>query len=197
MKDKIIQTAFYLFLEHGYAATSMKDIMTASSLSKGAIYHHFDSKWDIYLATLDIFFFQMLNASIPNDTELDFRTRVKARYALFCRLFDLIEHNEHQPLNFPIRSFFLYQLESERSEEIRQKIEESMKRYRKEMQAIVQQAIDQKEISAVLPARVIAIQIQTMIEGIAIHYSTIEKNSKRYLLKKYNEVIGSYLDVIR
>ena len=40
-KGKIIDAAMKLFLEKGYENTTMQDIVEASGMSKGAIYHYF------------------------------------------------------------------------------------------------------------------------------------------------------------
>lgn len=45
----ILDTAAQLFLEKGYEKTSLQDIINATHLSKGAIYHHFASKEDIFI----------------------------------------------------------------------------------------------------------------------------------------------------
>lgn len=47
-KRKILDSAFSLFLTGSYTAVSMKEIQEASGLSRGAIYHHFKSKEEIY-----------------------------------------------------------------------------------------------------------------------------------------------------
>lgn len=46
----IMDVAAKLFFEKGYDKTSLQDIINATNLSKGAIYHHFDSKEDIFEA---------------------------------------------------------------------------------------------------------------------------------------------------
>ena len=40
----ILDTAARLFMEKGYDGTSLQDILEETHLSKGAIYHHFNSK---------------------------------------------------------------------------------------------------------------------------------------------------------
>ena len=47
--ERILEEASRLFLQKGFEKTSMQDIMDATGLSKGAIYHHFASKEDILL----------------------------------------------------------------------------------------------------------------------------------------------------
>lgn len=45
--EKILDAAAQLFAEKGYQNTTLQDIITATGLSKGAVYHHFRSKEEI------------------------------------------------------------------------------------------------------------------------------------------------------
>ena len=45
--EKILNAAAALFAEKGYAHTTLQDIIDATGLSKGAVYHHFQSKEEI------------------------------------------------------------------------------------------------------------------------------------------------------
>lgn len=49
----IMETASRLFMEKGYDRTSLQDIINETKLSKGAIYHHFTSKEDIFTRICD------------------------------------------------------------------------------------------------------------------------------------------------
>lgn len=51
-KQRIAEKAKQLFIQKGYAATSMEDIREFSQISKGSIYYHFKSKEDLYLYTV-------------------------------------------------------------------------------------------------------------------------------------------------
>ncbi|WP_312637302.1 helix-turn-helix domain-containing protein [Oscillibacter sp.] len=46
--ESIISVSAKLFIEKGYDKTSMQDIVAALGMSKGAIFHHFKSKEDIF-----------------------------------------------------------------------------------------------------------------------------------------------------
>ena len=50
---KILDTAERLFIEKGYDRASLQDIIRETGLSKGAIYHHFTSKEDIFYSVCD------------------------------------------------------------------------------------------------------------------------------------------------
>ena len=51
--QNILDVAERLFIEKGYDRASLQDIITATGLSKGAIYHHFTSKEDIFYSVCD------------------------------------------------------------------------------------------------------------------------------------------------
>ena len=50
---RILDTASALFFQKGYDKTTLHDIIDATKLSKGAIYHHFVSKEAILIAVVD------------------------------------------------------------------------------------------------------------------------------------------------
>lgn len=52
-KHRIIETAFQLFLDQGYADTSMSNLVHATQLSKGAFYHYFKNKEELYQEVLN------------------------------------------------------------------------------------------------------------------------------------------------
>ncbi|WP_420552033.1 TetR/AcrR family transcriptional regulator [Tenacibaculum aiptasiae] len=194
-REKIVTTAFTLFLNKGYKKTSLNDIIVATNSSKGAIYHHFKSKHAIYLAALDEYFFKLYEDLLIEDFHETLINRIKNRYLFFVNLIDFVEKSG-QGLSFPIRRYFLFQLESEEDETVRTKIIETLNAYHKEIEAIIHTSISKKEITITFSTSVIAQQLMSMIEGLAIHHSTLEKNSKEYLLKKFDEVIQPYINLL-
>tara|TARA_Y100000588_G_C14063990_1_gene842806 strand:+ start:459 stop:1055 length:597 start_codon:yes stop_codon:yes gene_type:complete len=52
-KGKILESAYSVFVEKGYSDTTMDDIVKESKMSKGAIYHYYNSKKDLFLALID------------------------------------------------------------------------------------------------------------------------------------------------
>ena len=49
-KQKVIDTAHALFIEKGYKATSIQDILDGSGISKGTFYNYFPSKSELFIA---------------------------------------------------------------------------------------------------------------------------------------------------
>src|SRR5574342_905637 len=52
-RTKILEAAITLFSNRGFSAASVDDICAEAGVSKGAFYHHFESKQTLFLALLD------------------------------------------------------------------------------------------------------------------------------------------------
>ena len=51
---RILDVAMRLFVERGYEQTTMQNIIDElGGLTKGAVYHHFSSKEEVFLAAMD------------------------------------------------------------------------------------------------------------------------------------------------
>ena len=51
-RSQIMEAAMKVFTQKGYSSARMDDIVEASGLSKGAIYHHYEGKKEIFLALI-------------------------------------------------------------------------------------------------------------------------------------------------
>jgi len=54
-KEKLIEAAIELMAEHGFHATSVQSIVDTAGATKGAFYHHFESKDDVLVAIFERF----------------------------------------------------------------------------------------------------------------------------------------------
>ncbi len=52
-RNRILETSVNLFNQHGFAGTSLSDVMEVTGLQKGGIYRHFESKDELALETFD------------------------------------------------------------------------------------------------------------------------------------------------
>lgn len=52
-REHVLQTASALFATRGYEGTSVEDVLAATGLSRGALYHHFPSKEKLFEAVLE------------------------------------------------------------------------------------------------------------------------------------------------
>ncbi len=52
-RQALLQVARTLFGERGYAATSLDEIVSAAKVTKGALYHHYDGKQELFAAVYE------------------------------------------------------------------------------------------------------------------------------------------------
>jgi TetR/AcrR family transcriptional regulator, transcriptional repressor for nem operon len=76
-RDFIIDEAFKLFLNHSYEAVSISDISKAIGFTKGALYHHFKNKEELFMSVVDKYLF------IP-DVVADIEIISLSEYIQFC-----------------------------------------------------------------------------------------------------------------
>ncbi len=195
-KDNIVKTSFVLFLKKGYKEVTIKNIMEATNLSKGAIYHHFNSKEEIYFATLETYYFDLLTMDESAFNTGNFKDDVRMLYQIASDMFSSIENLIDGGLNYPIRNYYSFQLESEKIELIQDKTLQALVEFRKMIKNVVSRGLEKKQIKSGLNTSAITFQIIALIEGVAIHHSTIKNNVREKLMEKYDLVIDSYLMLI-
>lgn len=73
-RDKLLDAAAGVFLEHGYSGTAMDQVRQAAGVSNGSLYHHFPTKAQLadalYVATLHDFHAALL-APIARDVDAE------------------------------------------------------------------------------------------------------------------------------
>jgi AcrR family transcriptional regulator len=63
-KDKILSIAYGLFLQKTFKEVTMEEIVKKSGLSKGAFYHHFESKQQVFIEALEHFLLSSMEHSL-------------------------------------------------------------------------------------------------------------------------------------
>ena len=195
-KDSIIKAAFSLFLQKGFKEVTIKNIMEITKLSKGAIYHHFESKEDIYSATIETYYFELMQPERLNFKSGNFVQDIKYLRDFALKLFDSIENISLKDSDYPIRNYFSFQLESEKNEAIHGQTTLTVSKFRNLIRDIIHVAHDNQQLKSNLDLEAITFTVIGLIEGVALHHSTIKDNVKKELSKKYNLVFDSYLKFI-
>jgi len=67
-REYIIDEAFKLFLRQSYEAVSISIISDSIGLTKGALYHHFENKEELFRAVIDKHFKEIVPVVVNSDT---------------------------------------------------------------------------------------------------------------------------------
>lgn len=114
--SEIVQTAYRLFIQHGYHGTSMRQIARETHIALSGIYNHFASKEDLFIAVLTEFHpffhvFPLLTAAQGDTVETFVRDAAKLMVKalgeqpsfLNLMFIELVEFKgKHLPLVFEI-----------------------------------------------------------------------------------------------
>ncbi len=167
-RQRIVEQAAPLFNQHGYAGTSMSDLMLATGLEKGGLYRHFDSKEDLAAAAFD---YAWDAVSAPRWRGLDDCPTAIAK------LQRLIENFAQPPRTLPGGCPLLNTaIESDDgNRRLRGKAKEALGQWRKALSEIVCHGQRSRELRSNIDAEGVAVVIIAALEG-AIMMSRLERS---------------------
>ncbi|MDC0480321.1 TetR/AcrR family transcriptional regulator [Candidatus Marinimicrobia bacterium] len=157
-KNQILKAALSVIVKNGYERSRMDDIVHSSQLSKGAIYHYYKSKKEVYLSLVD-HWVKLYNAGFIENIE-----HTKSASNQLKGLFNyFLEQYDKNPSAFKILVEF-WSL-SGRDPEFNQKLQKVYSEFLEYIVQIIQTGIDSGEFKNVNP-RITALSILINIEGI-------------------------------
>ncbi|NOU71148.1 TetR family transcriptional regulator [Paenibacillus sp. LMG 31458] len=157
-KKRVADAARALFVQKGYKATSIEDIVEATASSKGNIYYHFKSKEGLFLYLLD-------------EWERDWEHKWSLKEALYPtttdKLYGLAEQLVREDLNHPLTKaadeFFSNQ---ENATEVEERITAMITGHLKFNEKLFQQGIDNGEFKQ-NDVESLAIILESLIIGLS------------------------------
>jgi AcrR family transcriptional regulator len=162
-RTRIIEAAMDLFSKNGFEVTSVSDICDKAGVSKGAFYHHFPSKQDIFQKGME----EWLD-SIDRQMALVREVEVNVPEALTQMTQMLPEVYQAAMGGLPM--FLEFLSHSYREPEVLQAMASPHRRYREFFTTMIQDGIDEgslREMDPDLVSRVIvALAVGLLVEGL-------------------------------
>jgi AcrR family transcriptional regulator len=141
-RAQILQSALICFSNKGYHQTSMDDIVAQSGLSKGALYWHFESKKDLFIALVEWFMVEMSEEIAHAWTDgMSAADKIRAMAMVS------IESSE-QMLPF-FKVFLDFWAQTSEDEQLLQIFEEMIKRYQHQLAEVIEEGIARGEFRSV------------------------------------------------
>lgn len=157
-RTKIIESAINLFSVRGYTAASVDEICKAAGVSKGAFYHHFESKQVMFLALLDGWLKTIdnaIDASRDKSAPETFRQLTEAFPFIFQSA------GNHLPM------FMEFWLQASRDERIWQASIAPYRRYHRYFTSLIKQGVDEGSFAQV-DAQLVSRMIISMAMGLLL-----------------------------
>ncbi len=188
-RNFIIEVAAPVFNRYGYIGTSLSDILEKTSLTKGAIYHHFENKDELALAALEY--------NLKLVSELNFNDVKKAvnscdRLIVFAESFrknyDLMRGMGGCPIvNAAIDS-------DDVNEQISERVCRFIRMWKNAVRDIVENGKKKYEIQADTDSEMFSMNFISLIEG-SLAMSKVTDD--RMFLHSAVELIKSLVEIIR
>jgi len=194
-REHILFTALKLILKKGYGNVTMNELVEASGLSKGAFYHYFKSKDQIYFETLEKYFFSYMSSfDLTYNKALSFRSNLFQVFNMFIEFASEIE-SMIGPEN-PMISYYHTLLESAiRSDDIKKKVSRYYEFWMDRISGWIQIAQSNNEVDSSLDPVILGKHIGGLMEGVMIIYSF--QNKEKNLDKYFTEIFYQFFELIK
>jgi AcrR family transcriptional regulator len=167
-RSRILGSAIKLFSARGFNAASVDDICKDAGISKGAFYHHFESKQALFLALLDVWL-----QTIDNAIEASKDKTVPETFMLITEAFPFIFETAGEGLPM----FLEFWLQASRDEKIWQASIAPYRRYQKHFTSLIKKGVDEGSFVKVDP-ELTARMIVSMAMGLLIQSLLDPKGAK-------------------
>lgn len=174
-KKQILQTALKLFLKSPYKEVSLRDIVNQIGLTKGAFYHYYTSKEDLFEEAAKYFYSSVIITDYNNFP----KTSLKKFYEYY--LDTLQQHDEFDEIEGDMNFFNFI---SEASKRIPQFMEIHKAQRKKELWAwsgIIETSKRNKEIKSNIPNEELAKMFLNMSDGISMNRAISQKDGMESL----------------
>jgi AcrR family transcriptional regulator len=193
-KDQILTTAFKLFFEKGFKEVTMNELVRATGLSKGAFYHYFSSKEELYEVTLDKYIGSYLqNFSLEYDDDLTLRENLIQLFSRFAYITTELKETLHRK-EFGMANYLLFLQEAMKKEEFRDKLEKYNTRFFEEFSRWIDIAKSRNEINQDLDSMVLAKHLASLMKGMTVLYSFGQ--GMEPLSDTFNQIINQFFQYL-
>jgi TetR/AcrR family transcriptional regulator, transcriptional repressor for nem operon len=171
-KEDIIQVGLDIVLSRGFTATGVEAILKQANVPKGSFYNFFSSKEDFALAIIDRFVAgrkEVFSPIFRNDSWPPLQ-RIRKSFETLIALFESDDCSKGCLLGN------LGQEMSDQSENVRQRLEQSLQMWIRELTGLVVEAQEKKTIPADIDAEMLAENLISSFQG-ALLRSKVKKSS--------------------
>lgn len=167
-KEHILAIAFRLFFQKGYKEVTMNELVKESGLSKGAFYHYFSSKEELYKHSMEMFLTQFMDSyTIEMDDDLSLRQNLKNLYNRFNPIADEINTSSEEKVE-TLTNYLIFLQKMMRKSEFREKLHNYNTKYYDQLAGWIKKAQDKGEIKPDLDAMVLTRHFTSLMKGIGV-----------------------------
>ncbi|MCG8311097.1 MAG: TetR/AcrR family transcriptional regulator [Cytophagales bacterium] len=193
-KHHILATAFKLFFQKGYKEVTMSELVKESGLSKGAFYHYFSSKEELYNHSMEMFMSHYLsNFSIDYDESQTLRNNLKRLYNQFSPITDQMNTSTQEAAE-ALSNYLIFLQNLMRKEAWRTKMEVYNRNFTDEFTRWIKLAQTRGEIMKALDPLLLAKHFTSLMKGVGVLHTFVD--SSEPVQVTFGKLVDQFFDVI-
>lgn len=190
-KEKILNIAFKIFVNKGYQGTSLNGIAKQAGLTKGGIYHYFESKEALYYQVLDKFFDSKCIPDWLKDIDCNIKDIIKKGFESIMKEKMRIQELVGSESDDAILHFYTFLYEATRKYPIFQrKIDKYDEEKRRILAAVFQSAGEQGEIRGDLDPEMMAFELDALVQQ--LQYLSFVNPGVKDDKERFNKLFDNY-----
>ena len=185
-KDLIMASALRVMTEKGYYGSTIDDIVLESKMSKGAIYHYYKSKKEVYLELIVYLESKYTDMFASVNKESTSAKKLKKLFTIWS------DQLEKEPGFF--QSFSIFQSMSRHDKDFKQAMQRMYNRFQKFIELIIIEGIKSKEFKKIDP-KTSALSLILNFDGISWFSLFESKNldAKSYIDQMSDYILNTYI----
>lgn len=194
-RDHILTTAFRLFFAKGFKEVTMAELVRESGLSKGAFYHYFESKADLYDAVLEKFLVSNLDQLAARyDQGLSLRDNLKSLFGQSAGMVEQIR-NSDDAASSGMFNYLLFLQRAMQKPGFRDRVIHFNRQYEQGFASWIADAQSRGEIVKTLDPLVLARHMIGLMKGLTVVYSFI--GLEESLSETFDKIIDQLFQQIK
>ena len=185
-KDLIMASALRVMTKKGYYGSTIDDIVSESKMSKGAIYHYYKSKKEVYLELIVYLESKYTDMFTSVNKESTSAKKLKKLFTIWS------DQLEKEPGFF--QSFSIFQSMSRHDKDFKQAMQRMYNRFQKFIELIIIEGIESKEFKKIDP-KTSALSLILNLDGISWFSLFESKNldAKSYIDQMSDYILNTYI----
>ena len=193
-RTHILATAFKLFFQKGYKEVTMSELVKESGLSKGAFYHYFNSKEDLYQHSMEMFMDHYLSDfRMDYDESLSLKDNLKLLYAGFSPITEQLNLGTKEAAE-GLSNYLLFLQGLMRKDEFREKMREFNINFTDIFIDWIDNAKRQGEILASLDSQLLARHFTSLMKGVGVLHAFVDEGAAHHT---FNKIIDQFFGLIK
>ena len=193
-KAKILAVAFKLFFHKGYKEVTMSELVKESGLSKGAFYHYFNSKEDLYHNSMELFLEGYMNQPLLDfDGEKSVRENLKIFFNKFSPVQEQMSTSTEESAE-AMSKYLIFIQGLMKKAEFRNKLNKFNRDFQNDLAGWIIVGQSRNELRKEIDAHILSNHLMSLMKGIGVMHAFVDGEESIQL--KFGRIIDQFFDLL-